>query len=435
MSERQRIAVIGAGIAGLSAAWLLRQRYSVVLFEAEDRLGGHTHTLPVELEGKTHPVDTGFLVFNPNTYPNLIALFAHLGVESVETEMSFSVSLEQPDVEWAGSSLTTLFAQKRNLTRPPFWAMLADIVRFNRASRAWLAKGTEHSDSLRAFLAAGRYSKAFTEWYLLPMAAAIWSCPSGQMLDFPAATLIRFCQNHGLLQIFDRPLWRTVKGGGIEYVRRMAAELSAIRLACPVQAVTREATGLHVVHAGGAERFDQVVLACHSDQALALLGARASEGQRATLAAIRYQPNRAVLHTDPALLPRDRAVWSAWNYWAGSGQPDQRPVSVSYLINRLQPLPFTTPVVVTLNPARELAATQRLAEFAYAHPVLDGPAIAAGQQLDTIQGEGGIWLCGAWTGYGFHEDGLKSALRVANALGVRAPWQAVQAADPSPVGG
>ncbi|MFO1371820.1 MAG: FAD-dependent oxidoreductase [Candidatus Competibacteraceae bacterium] len=423
MDRKKRIAVVGAGVSGLSAAWLLGQYHSVTLFEAGDYLGGHTHTVDVELEGQTHPVDTGFLVFNDKTYPNLIAFFALLGVDSVATEMSFSVSLENPDLEWAGSNLATIFGQKRNLANRRFWAMLADILRFNRASVAGLASLADSDQTLRDFLVEGRYSSAFADWYLLPMAAAIWSCPTDQMLDMPVATFIRFCQNHGLLQIFNRPLWRTVKGGGREYVRKIAAQLDDIRLACPVQAIIQETDGLRVVHAAGSERFDQVVMACHSDQALAILGATASRGQREVLSAIRYQPNRAVLHTDRALLPRDPALWSAWNYFAGSGQPGQQPVGVSYLINRLQPLPFEMPVVVTLNPAREPDPTQVIAEFDYAHPILDGPAIAAQQRLADVQGENGVWLCGAWGGYGFHEDGLRSALRVANGLGIRAPWQ------------
>ena len=421
--NKQRIAVVGAGISGLASAWLLARRHEVTLFEAGDYLGGHTHTVDVTLEGRTHPVDTGFLVFNEKTYPNLIALFEQLGVDSVETEMSFAVSLQSPDLEWAGSSLATLFGQKRNLLRRPFWAMLSDILRFNRESTAWLATHPDEGRSLREFLVQGRYSDAFSDWYLLPMAAAIWSCPTGQMLDMPLATFIRFCHNHGLLQIFDRPLWRTVKGGGREYVNRIAARLRDVRLACPVHAVARVADGLQLSHAGGSEHFDQVVLACHSDQALRLLGGSASAGQQAVLSAIRYQPNRALLHTDPALLPRDRRLWSAWNYFAGAGQPGDQPVGVSYLINKLQPLPFHSPVVVTLNPAREPDPARVIAEFDYAHPVFDGPAIAAQQRLAEVQGEGGIWLAGAWGSYGFHEDGLRSALRVANALGVRAPWQ------------
>jgi len=427
MTSRKRIAVVGAGISGLASAWLLSRHHDVTLFEAGAYLGGHTNTVDVTLEGKTHPVDTGFLVFNEKTYPNLIAMFELLGVASVETEMSFAVSLENPDLEWAGSNLATVFGQKRNLLRPQFWSMLSDILRFNRESMGWLASHPDNQRSLRDFLSEGRYSSAFSAWYLLPMAAAIWSCPTGQMLDMPLATFIRFCQNHGLLQVFDRPMWRTVQGGGREYVRKIAAQLVAndaeIRLACPVSAVSREGGWLKVTTATGSEHFDQVVMACHSDQAQVILGFTATDAQREVLSAIRYQPNRAVLHTDRALLPRDEKLWSAWNYFAGSGEPGAQPVGVSYLINKLQPLPFKTPVVVTLNPAREPDPAKVLAEFEYAHPIFDGPAIAAQQRLADVQGENGIWLAGAWGSYGFHEDGLKSALRVVNGLGVTAPWQ------------
>ncbi|MCK6390257.1 MAG: FAD-dependent oxidoreductase [Azonexus sp.] len=427
LQNKPRIAVVGAGISGLASAWLLSSKYHVTLFEAGEYLGGHTNTVDVTLEGKTHPVDTGFLVFNERTYPNLIAMFAHLGVESVETEMSFAVSLDTPELEWAGSNLATVFGQKRNLLRPMFWRMLSDILRFNRESTAWLAAHDGDAGTLDAFLRAGRYSAAFADWYLLPMAAAIWSCPTGQMRDMPLASFVRFCHNHGLLQIFDRPSWRTVRGGGREYVKRLAAGLKDIRLACPVLNVRHEGSGLCVTHAQGSERFDQVVMACHSDQALAILGEAASPAQAAVLSAIRYQPNRAVLHTDAALLPKRKALWSAWNYFAGSVQEGEQPVGVSYLINRLQPLPFDTPVVVTLNPVREPDPAKVIAEFDYAHPVFDAAAIAAQQRLIDdfwrIQGRGGIWLAGAWGSYGFHEDGLKSALRVANALAVQAPWQ------------
>ena len=307
-ANRKRIAVVGSGISGLSAAWLLAQRHAVTLYEAAPRLGGHTNTVDVTLDGVTHPVDTGFLVFNHKTYPNLTALFDHLGVGSVESEMSFAVSLESPALEWAGSSLATVFGQKRNLVRPEFWRMLADILRFNRESVDWLQRHADDGMTLRAFLAAGNYSRAFSDWYLLPMAAAIWSCPAGQMLDYPLATFVRFCHNHGLLQVFDRPAWRTVQGGGREYVNKLAAGIEDIRLSSPVRRVFRTPRGILVAHDREVEEFDHVVLACHSDQALAILDEDASPAERRALAAIRYEPNHAVLHTDAALLPREYAI-------------------------------------------------------------------------------------------------------------------------------
>lgn len=421
----QRIAVIGAGISGLASAWLLGQKHEVTLFEAGSYAGGHTNTVDVTVDGMTHPVDTGFLVYNSKTYPNLTAMFDHLEVASVETQMTFAMSLEEPRLEWSGSSLATVFGQKRNLFRPDFWRMLADILRFNRESVAWMDAHPEDGGSLRDFLIAGRYSKPFSEWYLLPMAAAIWSCPAGQMLDYPLATFVRFCRNHGLLQISDRPAWRTVQGGGREYVKKLIARIDDVRLNTPVTDVRRVENGVLVTTPHAVEAFDQVVFACHSDQTLALLGDSASPQERHLLGAIRYAPNRAVLHTDRALLPRDPALWSAWNYMSSQGELDQRPVSVSYLINQLQPLPFSTPVIVSLNLQREPARDKVIAEFDYAHPVFDAAAIAAQRRLGMINGRHGVWFCGAWNGYGFHEDGLKSALRVANAMDCHAPWQDV----------
>jgi predicted NAD/FAD-binding protein len=424
-SGGQRIAVIGGGIAGLASAWLLASRHSVTLFEAGDYVGGHTNTVDVTLQGRSHPVDTGFLVFNRRTYPNLCALFAALGVDAVNSEMSFAVSLAEPDLEWAGTDLGTLFAQRRNLARPAFLGMLRELLRFNRETTRMAREGRIPELTLGEFLDAGDYGRAFRDWYLLPMGAAIWSCPTAAMLAYPLATFLRFCHNHGLLQVFDRPRWLTVRGGGREYVRRMLTSLDDVRVSSPVLGVSRAASGVTLRLTHGLEEFDQVVFACHSDQTLTLLGTGAHPAERRVLGAVRYQHNSAVLHTDAGLLPRRRRLWSAWNYIAPPpGSSAHCPVSVSYLINRLQPLPFNTPVVVSLNPAREPRPDSVLRRFDYTHPVFDQAAITAQSLLPRIQGRNRSWFAGAWTGYGFHEDGLNSALAVAAALGTPAPWQA-----------
>lgn len=419
----QRIAVIGAGIAGLSAAWLLSRRHHVTLFEANDYLGGHTHTVDVTLGGVTAPVDTGFLVFNDRTYPELIALFDELGIESAASEMSFSVRLEADDLEWAGSDLDAVFAQRRNLLRPAFWGMLADILRFNREATAAANRVSAGGQNLGAFLDAGRYGQAFRDWYLLPMAGAIWSCPANAMLDYPAQTFFRFCANHGLLQISNRPQWRTVRGGARSYVARLAEGITEVRASTAVTAVRREQDGAVLSIAGGiSQRFDAVVLACHSDQALRLLNDADAE-EHEVLGAIPYQDNEVVLHTDTALLPLRRKAWSAWNYHAAAITDADRPVGVSYLINKLQPLPFSQPVIVTLNaalPPREGCVIDR---YRYAHPVFGADSDKAQARLSQLQGRRHTWFCGAWTGYGFHEDGLKSGLAVAEAFSIRAPWR------------
>lgn len=434
--SRHRIAVIGSGIAGLGAAHRLAQHHTVTLFEAAPKLGGHTHTVDATVGGITHPVDTGFLVFNERTYPTLIALFDELDVPCAVSDMSFSVSVGPHDFEWCGSNLGTLFAQPANALSPRFWSMLADILRFNRQATE-LARNpalqAQAEQPLHAWLQTHRYSASFRNGYLLPMAAAIWSCPTDAMLQFPVGSFVRFCDNHGLLQVANRPRWFTVRNGARQYVDRIAAGLSDIRTDCPVRAVLRmpldEAregrARVAVVTDAGRETFDHVVLACHSDQALSLLP-DASDDERAVLGAIPYQPNRAWLHTDLALMPKRRRAWAAWNYLstgrfgappAGHGTPPS--VSVTYWLNRLQPLPFQQPVLVTLNPDTPPRDECVLQAIDYAHPVFDVQAIAAQRRLPDIQGLRNTWYAGAWSGWGFHEDGLKSGFAVAQAIDER----------------
>ncbi len=414
----RRIAVIGSGISGLSVAHALADQAQLTLFEAESHFGGHSHTVDLRLEGLRHGVDTGFLVFNHRTYPRLVELFKALEVPTAPSEMSFSVQVPQQGIEWSGNSLNTVFAQRGNLLRPRFLGMLAQILRFNRLATGLAVNGDEATltEPIGDFLLRHGFGEAFRDWYLLPMLGCIWSCPTDQMLRFPVATMIRFCHNHGLIQVSDRPQWMTVVGGSRVYVQKMVAGLDDARLRCPVRAVRRTAAGVLVSTDQGTERFDEVVLACHSDQALSLL-ADASDDERALLASIRYQPNRAVLHTDTAVLPRRRQAWAAWNYErAADSAAEQSGVCLHYLLNRLQPLPWRTPVLVSLNPSREPDPAKVLGEFDYSHPVFDAAAIAAQSRLAQIQGRDGTWFCGAWTRYGFHEDGLMSGLAVSAAL-------------------
>jgi predicted NAD/FAD-binding protein len=414
-----RIAVVGGGVSGLSAAWLLSEKYSVTLFEAGPYVGGHTNTVDAEVDGIRHPVDTGFLVHNDLTYPNLVQLFRHLDVPVHASDMTFSVSLAQPDLEWAGTSLGTVFAQRRNLMRPAFLGMLRDILRFNRHAARYLTRCGPYA-LLGDLLDDEGFGQAMRDWYLLPMAGAIWSTPPSMVLQQPARTFLSFCLNHRLLQVAGRPQWKTVKGGARQYVKAMLPRIAEVRVSSAVHTVKRLADGVEVRSAGHVDRYDAVVLACHAPTSLAMLDA--SEDEREVLSRVRYQPNMAVLHTDTALLPRRRAVWSAWNYLAGPTA--DAPMSVSYLLNHLQPLPFKRPVIVTLNPHQEPAPSSVLGRFEYEHPILDADTVAAQGQLAGIQGRARTWFCGAWTGYGFHEDGLASAIRVAADFGVSPPWSA-----------
>ncbi len=423
----RRVAVVGSGIAGLSVAHGLAGKAQVTLFEAGAYFGGHTHTVDITLDGITHGVDTGFLVLNERTYPQLLALFRELNVEIAKSEMSFSV--QSPGIgsgaalEWSGCNLNTVFAQRRNLLRPGFWRMLADLLRFNKlttdlATHMKAGAGAAALDQpIGAFLAQHGFSSEFRDWYFLPMIGCIWSCPVDQMLQFPIATMIRFCHNHGLLQVANRPQWYTVAGGARRYVEKMLPAIPDARLNTPVRSIERSADGHVLVKTDdGVERFDEVVMACHSDQSLALL-ADATPAEAAVLGAIRYHRNRAVLHTDLSLLPKRRLAWAAWNYErAAGGARDATAVCLHYLLNRLQPLPFATPVIVSLNPLTEPRAGTVHGEFDYAHPVFDAAAIAAQQRLPEIQGVGPTWFCGAWTRYGFHEDGLMSGQAVLRGL-------------------
>lgn len=424
-----KVAIVGSGISGLAVAHTLRGHAELTLFEAGDYFGGHTHTVDVALPGAApFGVDTGFLVFNERTYPNLINLLAELGVATAPSDMSFSVQVPGAHpagaLEWSGTSLATVFAQRGNLVNPRFWRMLADLLRFNalatRIARDGDGDGAALMRPLGEFLRQHRFSDEFRDWYFLPMLGCIWSCPTDQMLQFPVATMVRFCHNHGLLQVRNRPQWWTVQGGARNYVDTIVAHVADRRLRTPVLRIERDAAGVRVITEGRAERFDKVVLATHSDQALALLG-QPTPQEQATLGAIRYQPNRAVLHTDTSVLPTRRAAWAAWNYErAQRTDTESARVCLHYLINRLQPLPVTQPVVVSLNPLRDIAPAQVLGEFEYAHPVFDLAAIRAQSGVPALQGVQHTFFAGAWMGYGFHEDGLKAGLGVARQLLIEA---------------
>jgi hypothetical protein len=420
-----RIAVVGSGIAGLATAWLLdRGGHAVTLFEAAPRLGGHANTVTVALNGREVAVDTGFIVFNRRTYPLLSRLFDHLGIATAASSMSFSASIAGGAVEYAGRrSLGALFAQRRNAVRPSFLRMLHDIRRFNQLGWGFLRGEEPDEPSIGGFLDRHGFGRGLCDWYLLPMAAAIWSAPVVQIKDYPARSFLTFFANHGLLGLGRRPAWRTVVGGSRRYVDRLAAGLRPrIRLATPITGVRRRPWGVELRdHAGERHRFDRVVLACHADQSLALLE-DATAAERGVLAAFRFQANRAVLHRDPKLMPRRRAAWASWNYLAPGELDPAAKVSATYWMNRLQNLPGPEQLFVTLNPLREPDPRLVHAELDYAHPMFDAAALAAQRRMATIQGLGGLWHAGAWLGHGFHEDGLRSGVAVARALGVELPW-------------
>lgn len=411
-----RIAVVGSGVSGLIAARLLATRHNVQLFEASSHLGGHANTVDVTIEGEQYAVDTGFMVFNDRTYPHFTKLLKQLGVTSQRSDMSFSVSCERTGLEYQGSSLAGLFAQRANLLRPKFYRLLGDVLRFNKRAVASLGQ-LDKQLTLRELLSKWQLHDSFRDHYLLPMTAAIWSCPTSSVLDFPALFLLEFMHNHGLLQIRDRPQWRTIPGGSRNYVQALTAGMGErIHLNFPIKRVTRNSNQVVLETLNGDEEiFDALVLATHADTSLRLL-VDADMSEHSVLNAFKYQPNKAILHTDESWLPTRQSAWASWNYRiAGADNPQ---VCVTYDLTRLQRISSPSRLLVTLNPPRPIESKYVLGEFAYQHPVFSRESIEAQQKWNEINGSRRTYFCGAYWGHGFHEDGLISGLKVAEKFGL-----------------
>lgn len=415
-----RIGVIGSGISGLGAAWLLSQAHSVDVFESEDKLGGHACTIDLPLGDRVLPVDIGFMVFNERTYPGLIRLFEHLGVESEDSDMSFSVRVGSDGIEWSGASLATILARPKNLARARFWRMLFDVVRLDRSSARLLSDPSIEDLTVGELFERERYGRGFVDWYLTPLGAAIWSTPAREMLSFPAGTFLRFADNHGLLKVRGKPQWRTPANRSKDYVARIVKGISGETHTVKSAARVRRASdGVEVDFADGDRRtYDHVVLACHADQSLALLEDPTDE-ETNLLALFPYQPNHVTVHSDPSPMPARRALWSAWNYHA---DPDR--LSVTYYLNVLQNLPCAMPVLVTLNAVRQPDPDAVHERRVMAHPIFTRAAVKAQADIGRIQGADRIWYCGAWQRYGFHEDGFRSAVELARRFGISCPWEA-----------
>ncbi|WP_438748372.1 NAD(P)/FAD-dependent oxidoreductase [Pararhizobium sp. O133] len=421
--RRLSVAIIGSGISGSAAAWALNPVHDVTLYEKETRAGGHTATVDIDYDGTPISVDTGFIVYNEANYPNLTALFSELDVDTHKSDMSFSVSLDHGQLEWSGDNLATVFAQKRNLLRPSFLMMLREILRFNRICLEDRSAGRLEAMSIGDYLNWRGFSPGFTNNYLVPMAAAIWSTPSGKMLEFPAENFIQFFDNHRLIYFKPHP-WRTVTGGSRNYLQKLLRPLGdRLQLGCGIRSIRREEGRVIITDDQGETRqFDKVIIATHSDQALDMLS-DATPAESALLSSVPYHANRVILHRDAGLMPKRPKVWASWNYLRSTKPCGTQGVAVSYWMNRLQGIDPRCPLFVTLNPEREPASGSVFAEFSYDHPQFDARSMAAQRRLKSIQGDNNTFFAGAWTGYGFHEDGLVSGLAAAEALGGIIPWR------------
>ncbi len=413
-----KIAVVGSGISGIGAAWLLSKQHEVHLFESDSRLGGHAHTVEMNESERSIPMDTGFLVYNELTYPHLTQFFKHLNVETIDSSMSLSIQVLQKNLEWSGGNLNTIFGQRKNLFKLSFYKMLLEILRFGKEAETNRQSALRHAWTLGEMLKARKYSDVFKTDYLLPIGAAIWSTPENKMLEFPASTFLTFFINHKLLQVNNRPVWRTVKNGSIEYVKKASAQIKHIHLSSPVVDVQRAVNKVFLKTPRESFEFDRVVLATHAPITAKILKDQSAE-EKNVLSAICYEANKAYLHNREELMPRTKRCWSAWNVY-GDASGESSKVSLTYHLNELQKLPSKKDYFLTLNPATEIKDYQR--EIDYSHPQFNQAAIRAQRLLPSIQGNGGVYYAGAWTRYGFHEDGLLSAVQVAEMLGVTTPW-------------
>lgn len=417
-----KIAIIGSGISGLGSAFILNEAgHDITIYEKNDYVGGHSRTVDVNVKGKTIPVDTGFIVFNYRNYPNLTALFDLLKIPVAKSSMSFGASINNSWLEYGTKDLASILAVKKNLFRPKFWKMILDVLKFNKHSHKYI----DSDISLGQCLKEMKMGEWFTKYYLLAMGGAIWSTPVEGMLDFPARTFIRFFQNHGLLTINDQPQWYTVKGGSKEYVKKLTAKFEDnIKLSCAAEKVSRENNKIQIIDSNGnLQEYDKVIFACHSDQALKILGDNATKKEAEIIGSFKYQPNKMILHNDQSFMPKNKKCWASWVYLSDEKDDKNPNVSLSYWMNSLQPLETEEPILVTLNPSRRPKEETVFDEYSFEHPVFDEPAIASQSEISKIQGENNTWFCGAYQRYGFHEDGLQSAVKVAEGMGVKIPWK------------